>query len=73
MRADGTNIQQLTTNPTSDGAATWSPDGNYIFFRSDRDGSWGIYVMRDDGSNQSKVVSANVSERWWWERISVAR
>lgn len=69
---DGTNLRQLTSSPTSDGAATWSPDGNFIYFRSDRDGSWGIYEMTDTGGNQHKVVGANVSERWWWERISVS-
>jgi Tol biopolymer transport system component len=73
MRADGSDPRPLTTNPTSDGAATWSPDGNFIFFRSDRDGSWGIYMMDHEGGQQRKVVSANVSERWWWERVSVSR
>ena len=31
---------------------TWSPDGRYILFLSDRDEAWRLYRMNADGSNQ---------------------
>jgi TolB protein len=32
-------------------APTWSPDGKSIAFASDRDGRYGVYVMRADGTH----------------------
>ncbi len=52
------NIQRRLTESTSSGRApnnvapTWSPDGRFILFLSDRDGSWRLYQMNADGSHQ---------------------
>jgi len=73
VNPDGTGLRQLTTSPQNDGTPTWSVDGKWIFFRSDRGGEWAIWAMRPDGSNQVKLFPSRVSERWWWERLSVGR
>ena len=53
------NVQQRLTAPTfsfdrtpNNVAPAWSPDGRFILFLSDRDGSWRLYRMNADGSNQ---------------------
>jgi TolB protein len=56
MDADGSNIRNLT-NEGDDPA--WSPDGRYIAFSSDEDGTRNIYVMDADGSNARKLTSTN--------------
>ena len=37
---------------------TWSPDGNYLAFSTNREGSFDIYVMRKDGHRPFKVFNA---------------
>jgi Tol biopolymer transport system component len=48
-------LRQLTTNSANDGFPHWSPDGSHILFTSDREGGYDLYVMRADGSNQTRV------------------
>jgi TolB protein len=52
MREDGSSRRRLTTDPSIDWNATWSPDQTQIVFRSDRspDGTE-LYTMNADGSN----------------------
>ncbi len=85
MNSDGQNIVRLTNNSANDGLPTWSPDGKTIAFVSDRDGTWGIWAMNPDGSNQRKlftmqgspdgIVGAELlsSRGWLEERISWSR
>ncbi|MGQ9503166.1 MAG: LysM peptidoglycan-binding domain-containing protein [Anaerolineae bacterium] len=85
MNSDGQNIVRLTNNSANDGLPTWSPDGSTIAFVSDRDGTWGIWAMNPDGSNQRKlftmqgspngIVGAELlsSRGWLEERISWSR
>ncbi|MCS7260669.1 MAG: LysM peptidoglycan-binding domain-containing protein [Anaerolineae bacterium] len=85
MNSDGQNVMRLTNNSANDGLPTWSPDGGTIAFVSDRDGSWGIWAMNPDGSNQRKlftmqgspdgIVGAELlsSRGWLEERISWSR
>jgi uncharacterized protein YgiM (DUF1202 family) len=37
-------------------APAWSPDGRYVLFLSDRDGSWRLYQMRADGSQMAALL-----------------
>ena len=38
-------IRRLTDDSANYRSPSWSPDGRYIAFESNRDGDWGIYVM----------------------------
>lgn len=85
MNSDGQNVVRLTNNSANDGLPTWSPDGRTIAFVSDRDGTWGVWAMNPDGSNQRKlftmqgspdgIVGAELlsSRGWLEERISWSR
>ena len=51
MRADGTDVRRLTRHETWDGAPAWTPDGQGVFFYSQRDGEPRIYrAAVDDGA-----------------------
>lgn len=70
MRADGTDIKQLTTAPGNDSHSSWSPDGKYILWSSARygfkdeaplyDNSFQpfaqIFMMNADGSDQHALT-----------------
>jgi Tol biopolymer transport system component len=66
VRPNGTGLKQLTRNAGDDGDPSWSPDGKRIVFASTRDGVLfpgddfpvgEIYVMRADGSNQTRITN----------------
>jgi len=60
LDAAGNVMQRLTEPPPiyererapNNVSPTWSPDGQYILFLSDRDGAWRLYLMHADGSDQ---------------------
>jgi TolB protein len=41
---------------------TWSEDGTRIIFSSDWDGSFELYVMDADGSNQTRLTADPASD-----------
>jgi Tol biopolymer transport system component len=47
---------QLTQPPKQSQYPSWSPDGSQITFESKREGTWAIYVMNADGSNQQRIT-----------------
>ncbi|MBC7262397.1 MAG: PD40 domain-containing protein, partial [Chloroflexi bacterium] len=63
MRGDGSDPRRLTDNPANDMSPTWSPDGKYIAFVSDRDGNKEIYVMKADGTQQINLTR-HPAEDW---------
>lgn len=57
--------RQLTSGSFSDSAATWHPDGNRIFFRSDRAEAgtkYGVWVLRLDGGDATAITPTDVEQ-----------
>jgi Tol biopolymer transport system component len=63
MRADGSDLTNITNNPAQDMNPAWSPDGTRIVFESDRDGSKQIYLMDFDGSNIVQLTHDEVDHQ----------
>ena len=59
MKADGTDVQQLTDSPALDAVPSYSPDGRQIVFSSDRAGkdSRRLFVMGTNGSNPTRLIA----------------
>jgi Tol biopolymer transport system component len=55
INADGSNERELTTNDAWEYGMSWSPDSTQIVFGTDREGSWQIYTMNADGSDQKPL------------------
>jgi Tol biopolymer transport system component len=62
--ADGTDRRRLTEGPGTDFDPSWSPDGRWILFRTDRGhyrpdtegvGVEGLFVVRPDGSDEHQI------------------
>lgn len=45
MNADGSNLQNVTQHPASEGNVGWSPDGRHIVFSSNRNEDVDIYTL----------------------------
>jgi Tol biopolymer transport system component len=56
MNADGTHVRRLTHDYGSDSHPCWSPDGREIAFTSARNGQYGIFLMRADGSQETPII-----------------
>lgn len=53
---------QLTNSAANDYSPVWSPDGLKIAFVSERDNNPEIYVMKADGSEQTRLTNNAVSD-----------
>jgi TolB protein len=62
MNADGTNLVNLSRDAWFDGWPSWSPDGQWIAFSSNRTDVYQIYVMRADGSDVRRVSRSDYVE-----------
>lgn len=62
MDADGSNETRLTTARGWDFMPSWSPDGGFIVFDSQRDGRRSLYVMTANGFAQTKITNLAPSE-----------
>jgi Tol biopolymer transport system component/predicted Ser/Thr protein kinase len=56
--ADGGAPRRLTTEPSEEGRPSWSQDGRWIYFRSDRSGSQQIWKMPAEGGPAVQVTRA---------------
>jgi TolB protein len=55
VNPDGTGLLQVTTQGNNEDPS-FSPDGRFIAFTSDRDGVKGIYIMRANGESQKRIT-----------------
>jgi TolB protein len=53
----GGTAQRLTDSPANDSGPAWAPDGRTLYFVSDRGGSYELWSMAPDGSNQRVLTS----------------
>lgn len=58
VRGEDVDFRRLTMNQGNNESPVWAPNGTHIAFASDRTGQWQIYLMLDDGSNQSQITSS---------------
>ncbi len=63
MRADGTELRQLTNDPFRDLAPSWLSDGKIVFF-SNRSGRYQICAIDADGSGRRQLTEA-ADELWF--------
>jgi TolB protein len=58
----------LTGGTSRDDQPAWSPDGKYLVFVSEREGDTDLYLMRADGSGQTRLTRAQGADwlpRWF--------
>jgi TolB protein len=61
MRADGSDLQQLTTNAAEDGHPSFSPDGRFIVFHSQRTGNYQLLILEvENPENQWLLETSSV-------------
>jgi hypothetical protein len=70
--AAGGKARNLTNSPSQDLGGSYSPEGNYIAFMSDRGGGWGIWIMEADGANPRHLVAVpeGFGKLWDQDRVS---
>ena len=69
----GGSSRNLSNSPGSqDGLATFSPDGKWVAFLSNRSGAWAVWVVRLDGAGLSKLfdLPAPPTLEWTEEHMS---
>jgi serine/threonine-protein kinase len=49
------SLTKLTNGPTEDMTPVWSPDGQRVFFASDRTGNFDVYSQAADGATDARV------------------
>jgi len=57
INTDGTNLINLTQSQSADNHPVYSSDGEQILFTSTRDGNREIYLMDENGSNQTRLTN----------------
>ena len=75
MRADGTDVRRLTRHESWDGAPAWTPDGEGVFFYSQRDGEPRIYrtgVDRIAGAETVATAGAETFATAGAETVAIA-
>lgn len=82
INSDGSNDTPLLSSPANEGIPAWSPDGRWLAFMSDREGSWGIWIAEVetgeaeliyDTGRTTHIQTGNpnyAGREWWLEQIS---
>jgi Tol biopolymer transport system component len=58
VKADGTGMRAMTSEPGYDAEGSYSSDGRRVVFTSTRDGDPDLYVMDADGANVRQLTNA---------------
>jgi TolB protein len=77
INADGSHIERLTLNQGDNEKPSWSPDGRFLLFQSDRttkgtrNGPKKLYIMTKDGAYQKslEIPLAEVKQPEWGPQI----
>src|SRR5437870_2171416 len=65
VRADGSQLGQLTRGRAADGAPLFSPDGRRaVFGRASKRDTSQLWMMNADGSGQRKLASSGSAPAW---------
>jgi Tol biopolymer transport system component/DNA-binding winged helix-turn-helix (wHTH) protein len=56
VSADGGPVRRLPNDTSDDGVASWSHDGRWIYFASNRSGSWQVWKRTTDGGQPVPVT-----------------
>ncbi len=59
MPATGGAPQNLTSHPSYDLVPSWSSDGAWIYFGSNRSGSWQVWKIRSSGAGAAERITRN--------------
>ena len=67
VNTDGSNLTRITQDMGDNEDPTWSPDGNYLGFRSTRTGTSQIWMSTEDGAHQVQLSNGkgNYSNPDW--------
>ncbi len=68
MSADGSSLQQATTDPAVDTIPSWYPDGKLLLFRSDRGQRPAMWELRLEGRVERRL--AEMGPDMDWARLS---
>jgi Tol biopolymer transport system component len=68
-RSDGTETRKLTDDRYRDRGPKWAPDGNKVYFYSDRSGRYEYWSIRPDGSDLQQI-SKTEGNSWWYPNPS---
>lgn len=64
MDANGENVRAITENGTGDWGASWSSNGQWIVYVSNRDGDDEIYITGIDGKGQTRLTNNTAQDRF---------
>jgi len=59
VSADGGPTRRFTNDSADEGVASWSHDGHWIYYMSNRTGTWQIWKRRADGGGQPVQITSN--------------
>jgi len=56
IEPDGTHLQRITWDPSEDVVPAWSVDGKWLYFGSNRSGTWQVWKVPANGGTPAQVT-----------------